>query len=34
MPKDHTLMTKSRKSPIKGKALGNLPVGLTGNNFL
>ena len=34
MSKDHILMTKSRKSPIKGKALGNLPVGSTDNDFL
>ena len=27
-------MTKSRKSPIKGKALGNLPVRSTDDDFL
>ena len=34
VPKDPILMTKSRKSPVKKKALGNLPVGSTGDNFL
>ena len=34
MPKDCILMTKSRKSPVKEKALGNLPIGSTGDNFL
>ena len=34
MSKGHISMTKSRKSPIKGKALGNLPVGSTGDDFL
>ena len=27
-------MTKSRKSPVKEKVLGNFPVGSTDNNFL
>ena len=34
VPKDPILMTKSRKSPVKEKALGNLPVGSTGDIFL
>ena len=34
MPKDRILMTKSRKLPVKEKALGNLPVESTDDDFL
>ena len=34
MSKDHISMTKSRRLPIKEKAIGNLPVGSTDNGFL
>ena len=34
MPKDRILMTKSRKSPVKEKALGNFPVRSTDDDFL
>jgi len=34
MPKDCILMTKSSKLPVKEKALRNLPVGSTGDDFL
>ena len=34
MLKDHILMIKSKKLPIKEKALGNLLIGLIGGNFL
>ena len=34
MSKDCILMIKSKKLPIKGKALGNLLIGSMGRNFL
>jgi len=34
MSKDHISMTKSRRLPIKGRALGNLPVRSIDESFL